>query len=85
MTIKLWWISVAGSKCEPARVEYEGDKPKGFYSIGCQDLHPLAGVVLVKEIKEEIPYTPAAQKAQETLAQKAWEARGAGYRYRKFD
>jgi len=54
---KLWWASVGGGECEPVRVTVD---KAAFYSIGCNDPHPMAGVVLVKEIGSyDIPLNPA--------------------------
>lgn len=96
---ELWWVSVGGSKCEPAQVVTEklpgsgGQQPiVTVFTIGCTDgtVDPrLNGITLVQKIDDEDrPLTPAAKKARETLWEKRRaEERAAGihHSYRRFD
>lgn len=71
---KLYWVSVGGNTCEPARVVFTTDDPKRFWSqkdlvktiftIGCPDgtvLTPDCGIILISEIST-IPRTPSETK-----------------------
>jgi hypothetical protein len=84
---ELWWISVGGNKCEPARIV---DKAIAF-TIGCPDGIILAenAVDLIKQIEEDsIPLTVKESE----LRRLRWEQkvaadkkRGIYHGYRKFD
>jgi hypothetical protein len=81
---KLWWASVGGEPCEPVRVAIDRSF---FYSIGCNDPHPLDGVVLVKEIEgHHKPFSPAESEARRQERLKEFErARKSGnLGYRRF-
>lgn len=81
---ELWWVSVGGGDCEPARVV---DDTKQIFTIGCPDhLTEADGVRLIKKI-DSIPKTPE----QETARLEAWrrkverdEKRGIHHGYRRF-
>lgn len=72
-TSELWWVSVGGNSCEPARVVTETieleqgvERHQTVYTIGCADftlLTPRCGIELVQEIEsDEIPSTPKQQR-----------------------
>jgi hypothetical protein len=78
---ELWWVSVGGSKCEPARVVFKvphaswtyADLIKTVYTIGCPDgtvMSPDCGVEMVERM-ESAPPTPKEKAALE----KAWAAK----------
>lgn len=75
---ELWWVSVGGNACEPARVvKWKSVGEDGVwqqtevYTIGCPDGTPIVpgcGIELVEKI-DAIPLTPA----QAEKNQKAWD------------
>lgn len=85
----LWWVSVGGNKCEPARVVSEDGK-QVVYTIGCPDgilVTPESGVELVEKM-DDPPLTSAASLA----AKLKWERKiereaklGIFHGYQKFD
>lgn len=84
MKSELWWISVGGNSCEPARIV--GEK---IFTIGCQDgtSIPDKGIELI----ERITYAPLTSKQSEAK-RIAWDKkierdakRGIHHGYRKFD
>jgi hypothetical protein len=86
MTTKLWWISVGGNKCEPARVV---DK-KTAYTIGCPDPIIIDDTIeLVMEIEDQqIPLTDAQLERKRRRWERKVERdakRGIYHGYRKFD
>jgi len=86
---ELWWVSVGGNPCEPARMVIKGDN-RTVFTVGCNDGTEImdgCGIELVEKI-ERIPPTPAAKRK----AEKAWLAKlardrrnGVPHRYRRFD
>jgi len=77
---KLYWVSVGGNPCEPARLN-DGK----IYTIGCADgtkYEEGCGIELVKEIfTKRIPATPIEQKKLD----RAWRKRQSkNHGYRKF-
>jgi len=82
---ELWWISVGGNKCEPARIV---DKKTAF-TIGCSDGIPIDENTI--ELVEQIEVVPLTDKQAEAR-RKRWERkiladekRGIYHGYRKFD
>ena len=81
----LWWVSVGGESCEPARV-VDGV----VFTIGCADGTPYDGssIELVERIpKEKTPDTPkeAARKRVAWERQRSEEMRrGIYHGYRRF-
>lgn len=80
---ELWWVSIGGNVCEPARV-----MDHALFTIGCPDgiSKEGPGVILVEKI-EYIPDTPAQREAK----RRAWERkvaedekRGIHHGYRRF-
>lgn len=61
-TSKLYWASIGGQKTEPIRVADENGE-KVFYSIGCNDPHPMEGAELLGEISG-MPLSKRSQAAQ---------------------
>lgn len=88
-TSTLWWVSVGGNQCEPARVVLEGND-RTVFTIGCADgtlLSNTCGIELVEEI-DDIPLTPAdeAKRRDEWEKKRAEDrARGIHHGYRRFD
>lgn len=90
MTIKseLWWVSVGGNECEPARIVTNGSVEECF-TIGCNDgtiLFEGCGIEKVS-LMSTAPNTPLKQKENNKL----WEIqrekdrkRGITHSYRKF-
>lgn len=84
---ELWWISVGGNKCEPARIV---DKTTAF-TIGCPDGIVLAdnAVDLIQRIEEEsIPLTVKESELRRLRWEqkvRADEARGIRHGYRTFE
>lgn len=79
---QLWWISVGGGACEPARL-VDG----AVFTIGCPDPLLTADVEMVERI-DKVPLTPAAQEAERIAWErkvKRDEARGIHHGYRRFD
>jgi len=81
----LWWISVGGNKCEPARVEH------GIvFTIGCQDGTEWTndcGIELVERITD-IPDTPKEKLRKRRIWEKQREQdekRGIHHGYRRFE
>lgn len=89
-TTELWWVSVGGNSCEPARVMIEDDGLKTVYTIACGDgtiLTPDCGIDLIQEMGRP-PLTPRETEKSRL----AWERkrardakRGIYHGYRKFD
>jgi hypothetical protein len=65
---ELWWVSVGGTTCEPARLVKEG-KTSHIFTIGCPDgtlIEPDCGIELVEIIEtNEIPLTPEGSRKAE--------------------
>lgn len=85
MATELWWASIGGNTCEPIRVMRV---TKEWFSIGCNDSHPLTeeGVQLVARM--DAPDTP--KRAEKKRLE--WEAkvkrdrkRGIIHGYRRFE
>lgn len=88
---ELWWVSVGGTTCEPARIVREGKQSRVF-TIGCPDgtlIDPDCGVELVERIeKADIPLTPEGSvRAERNWQRKMARDRKAGlyHGYRRFD
>jgi hypothetical protein len=81
---QLWWISVGGNRCEPARV-IDGMA----FTIGCPDGISVAEVEMVKEIDQRsIPLTAVASAKRAARWEAKVEAdrkRGIIHGYRRFD
>jgi hypothetical protein len=89
MSSELWWVSVGGNECEPARVVTGEEGIKTIYTIGCNSgtLASEGSIALVEQI-DDVPDTPA--KAEEKRA--IWEkhrarmaSRGYLHSYRRFE
>ncbi len=64
---ELWWVSVGGNPCEPARL-VDGE----IFTIGCCDPTPNtpdSGIILVERLDGAVPLNPAEAEA----ARKQWE------------
>lgn len=83
MKSKLYWASIGGNSCEPIRVI--GNE---WYSIGCQDAHPVTDSIdLVKEIID-IPLSKKEVEIQQAKWDKESKNKSIFTRplgYRKFD
>jgi len=71
-----WWISVNGSKCEPAVKDKEGK----VYTFGCPDPLPENTFVFVEEL-EDPPLTPKEKIKHEKEMKKLF---GSNHGYRVF-
>ena len=83
---KLYWASIGGNSCEPIRVMFDAvNQPREWYSIGCQDVHPITDTIELVEEITDIPLSKKEAKEQERkwLKEQANYVRPAGYR--KFD
>lgn len=87
---ELWWVSVGGSDCEPARVVYSPkgpwtaeSVPRTIYTIGCADgtiFSPTCGIELVETIANPA-LTPTQKRERNELWEKQKKAAGRhGYR-----
>lgn len=85
---ELWWVSVGGNPCEPARIVTENGREM-VYTIGCGDPHERSDVECVEMVDGvDIPKTPKETARLEA----AWnrkvsrdEKRGIFHHYRRFD
>ncbi|MGY2995496.1 hypothetical protein [Mesorhizobium sp. URHB0026] len=91
MKNELWWVSVGGTTCEPARVVKDG-KEQTVFTIGCPDgtlMAPDCGIELVEIIaKADVPLTPEGSKrAEQNWRRKMARDHKAGlhHGYRRFD
>lgn len=91
-TSELWWVSVGGNPCEPARIVIRPGVKGGsriIFTIGCGDGTFLAdgcGIELIKKIDEarDNP-TNVAQREAEWKAKRAADIkRGVYHGYRRF-
>jgi hypothetical protein len=89
MTSALWWVSVGGNECEPARVVTNEEGIKTIYTIGCGSgtLASEGSIALVEQI-DDVPDTPAEAERKRII----WEKnrtrdrlRGYVHSYRCFD
>jgi hypothetical protein len=85
---ELWWVSVGGNECEPARIVANEGGIKTIYTIGCDSgtLVSEGSIVLVQQI-DDAPDTPAEAEAERIAWDKrraADERRGISHGYRRF-
>lgn len=86
---KLYFASIGGNPCEPIRVMFDArNQPREWYSIGCQDAHPITDSIdLVKEIID-IPLSKKEVEIQQAKWDKENKNKSIFTRplgYRKFD
>jgi hypothetical protein len=85
---ELWWVSVGGNECEPARVVTNEEGIKTIYTIGCNSgtLASEGSIALVERI-DDVPDTPAEAEAKRIIWEKRraiMERRGISHSYRRF-
>jgi hypothetical protein len=85
---ELWWVSVGGNECEPARVVTNEEGIKTIYTIGCNSgtLASEGSIALVERI-DDVPDTPAEAEAKRIIWEKQraiMKRRGISHGYRRF-
>lgn len=86
MTSQLWWVSVGGNACEPARVVTDAEGVRTVFTIGCETgtLLSEGGIALVERIGD-VPDTPAEAERKRIVWEKQQRGRSYLHGYRRFD